>query len=71
MIKSGKEFGRPAVNNAEAWKRDREVLHKILRKKGLESFNPSTDFVPEQFFVGKEFEEYYKKSTPESLQSQK
>lgn len=43
------EHGRPAKDNAEAWRWDREELHKTLNNLGLEPSNPSTDFIPEHF----------------------
>lgn len=66
-----KKFGRPAVNHAEAWKWDREEVHKLLKEMDLEPSNPSTEFIPEHFFVGEELEEYYKqKNTPVSTKKQ-
>lgn len=60
-----KEFGRPAIDDAEAWKWDREQLNEIFKKHGEPLAR--TEFVPEHFFVGEELEEYYKKeNTPNS-----
>jgi len=56
-----KAFNRPAVDHAEAWKWDREKLHKSMKEVGVEPSNPSTDFIPKHFFVGEELEEYYKR----------
>ena len=42
------EHGRPAKDDAEAWKWDREQLNISLEKKGLEL--ASTEFIPEHFF---------------------
>lgn len=56
------EHGRPAIDDAEAWKWDREQVHETLRKMGLEPSNPSTEFHPSLID-----ENYYEKeNTPDS-----
>lgn len=70
-VKFEKEFGRPAIDHAEAWKWDREEVHKVLREIDVEPSNPSTEFIPEHFFIGDELEDYYKKkNTPDSINNQ-
>lgn len=49
-------FGRPAINDAEAWKWDREQFNVSLKNLGLDPV--STDFIPEHF--------YEKENTPDS-----
>lgn len=58
-----KEFGRPAVDHAEAWKWDRQELHKALKEVDLEPLNPSTEFIPEHFFTGEELGRYYEEES--------
>ncbi|GAA0455453.1 hypothetical protein [Alkalibacillus silvisoli] len=41
------EHGRPAIDDAEAWKWDREQLNVSLKELGLEL--ASTEFIPEHF----------------------